>query len=72
MFPRIAQNIIKQMCQAVAYLEERQIAHRDISPSNWLISFNGEVVLTDFGVAWDANDPGLEDNTNLYFELGTG
>jgi serine/threonine protein kinase len=71
-FTQVAKCLIKQMCNAVAYLESQQIAHRDISPSNFLLSDHGTVVLTDFGVAYDANEPGSEGTNNLQFELGTG
>jgi serine/threonine protein kinase len=71
-FETVARSLIKQMCSAVAYLEVQQIAHRDISPPNFLLSSNGTIALTDFGVAWSAENPGLERTTNLCFELGTG
>jgi serine/threonine protein kinase len=60
------------MCSAVASLESQQIAHRDISPSNFLVSTKGHVVLADFGVAYDAQEPGQEGTKSLQFELGTG
>ena len=60
------------MCQAVAYLSMKSIAHRDISPSNWMIGEEGRIVLIDFGVVWTANNPGEEGSTNLEYELGTG
>ena len=47
-----------ELCKALAYAHGRirrgqpdGIVHRDVSPSNVLISYSGEVKLTDFGVA---------------------
>lgn len=71
-FASTAKCLIRQMCNAVASLEINHVAHRDLSPSNFLISGNGHVVLTDFGVAYDAKEPGQEGTKNMQFELGTG
>jgi cyclin-dependent kinase 8/11 len=71
-FDLVARHLIRQMCHAVAYLESRNIAHRDIAPSNWVIEASGSVALVDFGVAWTSEDPGQEGSSNLQFELGTG
>lgn len=71
-FTNAARCLIRQMCGALAYLEDEQVAHRDISPSNFLVSEVGHLVLADFGVAYDAEAPGQEGVNNLQFELGTG
>lgn len=39
------------VCAAVAYAHQNQIVHRDITPSNVLITHEGEVKLIDFGIA---------------------
>jgi serine/threonine protein kinase len=56
--PELATLVTVELCKALAYAHGRMrggqadgIVHRDVSPSNVLISYAGEVKLTDFGVA---------------------
>lgn len=45
-------DIFIQVCEALRYLHaERHVVHRDIAPSNIMISRQGVVKLTDFGLA---------------------
>jgi serine/threonine protein kinase len=53
----IAVYVIKELCRGLAYahaFEELKLVHRDVSPGNVLLSFSGEVKLTDFGLATSA------------------
>src|SRR5699024_3264158 len=51
--------IIMKVCEGLAYAHEKKdskgkplnIVHRDISPQNVLLSYEGEVKIIDFGIA---------------------
>ncbi|HSE13964.1 MAG TPA: serine/threonine-protein kinase [Candidatus Deferrimicrobium sp.] len=47
----------------LAYLHEKGIVHRDVSPSNVLVSRNGAVKITDFGISRAAEDGQGNDGT---------
>ena len=52
-------HIIKEVCEALEYAHNKtndqgdplDLIHRDVSPQNLLLSFEGEVKLIDFGIA---------------------
>lgn len=41
----------KQLLRGVAYLHEHGIAHRDLKPENLLVTVDGHLKITDFGVS---------------------
>jgi serine/threonine protein kinase/TolA-binding protein len=50
----VAVYIVKELCRGLAYAHsypELNLVHRDVSPPNVLVSYTGEVKLTDFGLA---------------------
>jgi serine/threonine protein kinase len=50
----VAVYIVKELCRGLGYAHsypELNLVHRDISPPNVLVSYTGEVKLTDFGLA---------------------
>ncbi|WP_075980972.1 Stk1 family PASTA domain-containing Ser/Thr kinase [Bacillus massilinigeriensis] len=44
-------NIMKQLTSAISHAHQNHIIHRDIKPHNILIDRNGNVKITDFGIA---------------------
>ncbi|MCA9238456.1 MAG: serine/threonine protein kinase, partial [Planctomycetales bacterium] len=53
---------------ALQYAHQMQVIHRDIKPSNLLLSANGTLHVSDFGLARIAQEPGLTRTGDL---LGT-
>ncbi len=54
-----ARDIAVQICDALEYAHAAQIIHRDIKPSNIILLPDGQVKLTDFGIAKVLAEPGL-------------
>ena len=46
-----AQTIGLQLCEALAYAHQRNVIHRDLKPTNVMISPQGHAILMDFGIA---------------------
>lgn len=49
--------IIEQLASALDHAHEQGVVHRDVKPSNALYNANGNLVLTDFGIARSLADP---------------
>ncbi|XP_066936537.1 aurora kinase C-like [Clytia hemisphaerica] len=60
---------IVQLCDAMIYLHEKGMVHRDLKPQNVLLS-NDQIKLTDFGISRYYKTDGLSGN-NLSEFLGT-
>ncbi|MDP6988801.1 MAG: serine/threonine-protein kinase [Planctomycetota bacterium] len=49
--PREALSIVSQVCAALQYAHDQGVVHRDIKPGNVLLDRDGQVRITDFGLA---------------------
>jgi serine/threonine-protein kinase len=49
--PGDAATLLMQACEGLHHAHEQGIVHRDVTPSNLLVSWDGVVKLADFGIA---------------------
>ncbi|KAM3185705.1 hypothetical protein ACTXT7_005817 [Hymenolepis weldensis] len=63
--------VMRQLLQAVKYLHDNSIIHKDIKQENLLLNENGVLKLADFGVALKATSPVVEICREDLFVFGT-
>jgi eukaryotic-like serine/threonine-protein kinase len=68
--PSVAVYVAVEMLRALGYLHQmpteagmRGLVHRDVSPANVLLSWNGMVVLSDFGISKVMDTHGVQTGT---------
>lgn len=61
-------DLFEQICEAVAFAHRNLIVHRDLTPSNVLVTEAGEAKLIDFGIA----RPPREGDPQPRVEMGRG
>jgi WD40 repeat protein len=59
---------VQQIADALHYVHERQIIHRDIKPHNLLLSANLDILLSDFSIAVIAQSAGYHKQQTRDFE----
>ncbi|MBN2725728.1 MAG: serine/threonine protein kinase [Deltaproteobacteria bacterium] len=53
--PVVAAGIILKVARALEYIHARNILHRDIKPGNIIMSYHGDIKITDFGISRELN-----------------
>jgi len=49
--PDKAVQIARQLCAGIAAAHEKGVLHRDLKPANVMLDGNGDVRITDYGIA---------------------
>jgi cyclin-dependent kinase len=64
--------VFKTLFEALAFIHDLGIIHRDVKPSNILLeSMDGPIYLADFGIAWSPDDKDSEPANEKITDVGT-
>jgi len=63
--PEKVMRIISEVADALAYAHKNDVVHRDIKPSNLMLLKNGQIKVTDFGIARVKNSTQTQTGTIL-------
>jgi len=61
--PGVWRHWVDGIGSGLAYLHEKGVVHRDVSPANVLVARNGAVKITDFGISRAAGDTQVGEGT---------
>ena len=61
--PGVWRHWVDGIWSGLAYLHEKGVVHRDVSPANVLVARNGAVKITDFGISRAAGDGPADEGT---------
>lgn len=63
--PKIAEKWMVQLCKGVEELHNRNIIHRDITPNNVMVDYEGNIKLIDFNISREKKQNVTRDTTIL-------
>lgn len=63
--PKIAEKWMLQLCSGVESLHNRNIIHRDITPNNVMVDYEGNIKLIDFNISREKKQNVTRDTTIL-------
>ncbi|CAG8448827.1 12195_t:CDS:2 [Cetraspora pellucida] len=69
--PQEVKSCIWMILNGVVHIHNNGVIHRDLSPSNILISDSGVIKISDLGMAWVNSNNGHEPRGKMKFEVGT-
>lgn len=61
--PKTAEKWMVQLCKGVEELHNRNIIHRDITPNNVMVDFEGNIKLIDFNISRERKQSASRDTT---------
>lgn len=61
--PKIAEKWMVQLCNGVETLHQKNIIHRDITPNNVMIDYEGNIKLIDFNISRERKQSASRDTT---------
>jgi serine/threonine-protein kinase len=64
--PDKALDLSRQLCAGLAAAHDRRVLHRDLKPANLMLDDNGQLRITDFGLAGLVGDVGPRAGTPAY------
>lgn len=68
---RQAASLLVPIARALSYAHQQGVVHRDVKPSNILITQSGEPMMTDFGIAKIIDEEITQDLTGTSTAVGT-